>query len=454
MNLNSINPATGATVATFAATSPAQIERILRSAAPAQKEWALRSIATRAIPMRKAAALLKQRAGEYARIMAQEMGKPLKDGVAEINKCAAVCAHYAKASASYLAPRAEKTGAGKSYVRFDPLGVVLSVMPWNFPFWQAFRFIAPNLMAGNGAVLKHASSVPQCALAIESVLRDAGFPRDLFRSLLIGSKQVNRLIADPRIAAVTLTGSEAAGREVAQAAGRALQRVVLELGGSDAFIVLADANLKRAAVTAAQARTINAGQSCIAAKRFIVVDAVYEDFLKLFVAAMRKIRMGDPLRPDTDIGPQARRDLRDRLHRQVQSAVRHGAKLVLGGRVPRGHGAYYPPSVLTHVKRGNPAYSEEIFGPVAAVIRARDTEDALRIANDTRFGLGASLWTANVAVAERLAARIEAGSVFINGMVKTDPKLPFGGVKSSGVGRELGVEGIRQFVNIKTVCLI
>ncbi len=449
--MQSINPATGETVATFPATGPAEVDRILSAAQAAQQAWVQRPIAERAVPMRKVAALLKQRADGYARIMALEMGKPLRDGVAEANKCALVCEHYAEHAAAYLAPREEKTDAGRSYVRFDPLGVVLAVMPWNFPFWQVFRFIAPNLMAGNGGVLKHASSVPQCALAIETVMRDAGFPEDLFRSLLIGAQDVARIISDARIAAVTLTGSEAAGREIAQAAGRALKPVVLELGGSDPFIVLADADLKLAAETAAKARTINAGQSCIAAKRFIVVDTVYEEFLKLFVDAMRKIRVGDPLDPDTGIGPQARHDLRDELHRQVQAAIKQGAKLVLGGTVPVGPGAYYPPTVLTDVQHGNLAYSEEIFGPVAAVIRARDETEAIAIANDSRFGLGASLWTANPATAERLAARIEAGSVFVNGMVKSDPKLPFGGVKASGLGRELSVEGIREFVNIKTV---
>ena len=451
MNLTSINPATGETVATYPALKLDEVDKILGAAAAAQREWVQRPISERAIPMRKVAALLKERANDYAKLMAIEMGKPLKDGVAEVNKCALGCEHYAQHAAAYLAAREEKTDGAKSYVRFDPLGVVLAVMPWNFPFWQVFRFIAPNLMAGNGGVLKHASNVPQCALAIESVMRDAGFPKDLFRSLLMGSKDVAAVIADPRIAAVTLTGSEAAGREVGQAAGRALKPVVLELGGSDPFIVLADADVKLAAETAAKARTINAGQSCIAAKRFIVVDAVYQEFLKVFLEAMRNIRVGDPLDPATDIGPQARTDLRDELQQQVDASVEQGAKLVLGGRVPAGPGAYYPATVLTDVKRGNLAYHEEIFGPIAAVIRARDADDAIAIANDTRFGLGASLWTADLAQAERLAARIEAGSVFINSMVKSDPRLPFGGVKASGVGRELSVEGIREFVNVKTV---
>jgi succinate-semialdehyde dehydrogenase/glutarate-semialdehyde dehydrogenase len=447
----SINPATGDEVARFPMHTAGDIEKIIAAAKMAQKAWAQRPVAERARPMQKAAALLKERARDYARLMALEMGKPLRDGVAEAEKCAAACEHYADHAAEYLAPRDVKTDAGRSYVRFDPLGVVLAVMPWNFPFWQVFRFIAPNLVAGNGGLLKHASNVPQCALAIESVMRDAGFPRDLFRTLLIGSKEVAAVIEDARIAAVTLTGSEPAGRSVGEHAGKVLKPVVLELGGSDPFIVLADADLKLAAETAAKARNINAGQSCIAAKRFIVVSTVYDPFLEHFTAAMKDVTVGDPLDPKTGIGPQARRELRDDLHKQVQAAVRQGARVTLGGKVPEGPGAFYPPTILTGVKKGNIAYREEIFGPVAAVIRARDEADAIAIANDTRFGLGASLWTQSPATADRLVPQIEAGSVFVTGMVKSDPRLPFGGVKHSGVGRELSVEGIREFVNVKTV---
>lgn len=451
MSIASISPATGETLREFPEMPAAEVDEIIGAAVVAQRDWARRPIAERAQPMRKAAVLLRERAEDYGRLMALEMGKPLKDGIAEAQKCAVGCEHYAEHATEYLAPREIKTGAGRSYVRYDPLGVVLAIMPWNFPFWQVFRFIAPNLMAGNGGLLKHASNVPQCALAIEQLMRDAGFPRSLFRTLLIGSKPVRRIIEDPRIAAVTLTGSEPAGREVGQAAGRMLKPVVLELGGSDAFIVLADTDVKLAAESAARARCINSGQSCIAAKRFIVVDAIYDEFMKQFTAAMKAIRMGDPLDPGSDIGPQARRDLRDGLHRQVTTAVSQGARLVLGGQVPAGRGAYYPPTILTDVRHGNLAYHEEIFGPVAAVIRAQDEDDAIRIANDSSFGLGASLWTGNPATAERLVPRIEAGSVFVNDIVKSDPRLPFGGVKNSGVGRELGVEGIREFVNIKTV---
>jgi succinate-semialdehyde dehydrogenase / glutarate-semialdehyde dehydrogenase len=451
MAIESINPATGATLQRFEPTAPAEVDRILTDAVAAQRAWAQTPMAERAVLMRRVATLLKERAREYGVMMALEMGKPVKDGVLEAQKCAAGCEHYAEHAAAYLAPREIKTDAARSLVRYEPLGVVLAVMPWNFPFWQVFRFIAPNLMAGNAGVLKHASNVPQCALAIEQVMRDAGFPPDLFRSLLVGSGAVQQLIEDPRIAAATLTGSEPAGRAVGAAAGRELKPVVLELGGSDAFIVLEDADLDAAAKTAAYARCINSGQSCIAAKRFIVVAAVYDAFLERFVAAMKAQKMGDPLDETNTIGPQARHDLRDDLHAQVLQAVADGAQCVLGGNVPAGPGAYYPPSVLTDVKRGNLAYAEEIFGPVAAVIRARDAEDAIAIANDSRFGLGASLWTRNAARAEQWVTRIEAGAVFVNSFVKSDPRLPFGGIKHSGVGRELGAEGIHAFTNVKTV---
>jgi succinate-semialdehyde dehydrogenase / glutarate-semialdehyde dehydrogenase len=451
MTIESINPANGQVLKKFQPTPAAEVDRTLDASVAAQKAWAQLPIAERAKPMKKVAALLRERAPEYAKLMALEMGKPVKDGILEAQKCAAGCEHYAEQAANYLAERQIKTDASRSYVRYDPLGVVLAVMPWNFPFWQVFRFIAPNLMAGNGGVLKHASNVPQCALAIERVMHDAGFPKDVFRTLLIGSKEVTKLIEDPRIAAATLTGSEPAGRSVGEAAGKMLKPVVLELGGSDPFIVLKDADLAAAAKTAAYARCINSGQSCIAAKRFIVVDAVYDKFLAAFVDAMKAQAMGDPLDDKNTIGPQARTDLRDDLHAQVKKSVAQGARCVLGGQIPEGPGAYYPPSVLTDVKRGNVAYTDELFGPVAAVIRAKDEDDAIAIANDSKFGLGASVWTQNPATAEKLAAKIEAGSVFVNGFVKSDPRLPFGGIKHSGVGRELGAEGIHEFVNIKTV---
>jgi len=451
MAIETLNPATGALVRTYPEMERPEVDRILTEAVAAQHAWARGSFAERAAPMRKVAALLRERAQAYGALMALEMGKPLKDGAAEVTKCAWVCEYYAENAERQLAPRPEASDAGQSYVRFDPLGVILAVMPWNFPFWQVFRFIAPHLMSGNGGLLKHASNVPQCALAIEEVMHDAGFPKALFRTLLVGARRVRDLICDDRIAAVTITGSEPAGRQVAAAAGEALKPSVMELGGSDAFIVLADADLEAAARTAAVARTINAGQSCICAKRFIVVDAVHDAFLAKLAVAMKAVRMGDPTDPSSDIGPQARRELRDELHGQVTQAIAEGARPVLGCEVPPGPGAFYPPSILADVRPGTLAAREELFGPVAAVLRARDAEEAVDIANDSRFGLGASLWTSSPAEIERLVPRIEAGAVFVNGMVKSDPRLPFGGVKCSGYGRELGLEGIRAFVNVKTV---
>jgi succinate-semialdehyde dehydrogenase/glutarate-semialdehyde dehydrogenase len=451
MAIESLNPTTGERLATFPEMSSAEVDGVLSAAVRAQREWARTPFAQRATLMRRAGAILRERAQELARLMALEMGKPLKDGAAEVVKCAWVCEHYADHAETYLAPRAEPSDASRSYVRFDPLGVILAVMPWNFPYWQVFRFIAPHLMAGNGGILKHASNVPQCALSIEQVMHDAGFPRDLFRTILVGAKAVRGIILDDRIAAATITGSELAGRSVAAAAGEALKPSVLELGGSDPFIVLADADLDQAASTAAVARTINAGQSCICAKRFIVEAPVHDAFLDKLVAAMKAIRMGDPLDPATQMGPQARHELRDELHAQVRQAIAGGARPVLGCRLPDGPGAFYPPSVLADVPRDNLAAREELFGPVAAVLRAGSADEAVEIGNDSRFGLAASLWTGSAAEIERLVPRIEAGAVFVNGIVKSDPRLPFGGIKTSGFGRELGLEGIRAFVNAKTV---
>jgi succinate-semialdehyde dehydrogenase/glutarate-semialdehyde dehydrogenase len=451
MAIESLNPATGERLATFPEMQRDEVSAIVDAAVRAQREWARASFSERAVPMRRAAALLKERAQDYARLMALEMGKPLKDGAAEVTKCAWVCEWNADNAERLLAPRAEPSDGSRSYVRFDPLGVVLAVMPWNFPYWQVFRFIAPHLMAGNGGLLKHASNVPQCALSIEQVMKDAGFPPGLFRTLLVGSKAVRPLIQDDRIAAVTITGSEPAGRDVAEAAGRSLKPSVMELGGSDPFIVLADADVDEAAKVGAVARTMNAGQSCICAKRFIVEAPVHDRFLERLAAAMSSLKVGDPLDPATNVGPQARRELRDELHGQVQQAIAQGARPVLGCTVPAGEGAFYPPSILADVAADNVAAKEEIFGPVATVMRARDAEHAVEIANSTRFGLGAALWTRDLAKAERLVPLVEAGAVFVNGLVKSDPRLPFGGVKASGYGRELGLEGIRAFVNAKTV---
>ena len=451
MAIESVNPATGEVLETFREIGREDVERMLATAHAAFLEWRDARYVARAKNMRQAATILRTRKLDYARLMTLEMGKPIVQGEAEIEKCAWTCEYYADHAEALLAEQPRQTDASRSYVRFDPLGVVLAVMPWNFPFWQVFRFAAPALMAGNAAVLKHASNVPRCALTIEEIFRDAGFPRGLFATALVGSSAVPALIADRRVAAVTLTGSDHAGSQVAQHAGRELKKTVLELGGSDPFIVLADADLAAAASTAADARLVNSGQSCIAAKRFIVVEAVADRFLDRFVQELRSRRVGDPLARETQVGPQARVDLRDALHRQVEESVKRGAKLLLGGQVPPGKGAFYPATLLTAVDKGMPAFDEETFGPVAAVIRAKDEADAVRLANDSQFGLGASLWTQDRARAERMAAQIEAGSVFVNGLVKSDPRLPFGGIKRSGYGRELSEYGIREFVNIKSV---
>jgi succinate-semialdehyde dehydrogenase/glutarate-semialdehyde dehydrogenase len=402
--------------------------------------------------MRRAAEILRAEASELAHLMAREMGKPVRDGVAEAQKCALTCDFYAENAARFLAREPIKTEAGNSFVAFNPLGVVLAVMPWNFPFWQVFRFAAPGLMAGNGAVLKHASNVPGCALAIEDIFRRAGFPANLFRTLLIGSGRVETVIEHPLIRAATLTGSGAAGRAIARQAGGLLKKTVLELGGSDPYLVLEDADPEFAATVCTKARLINSGQSCIAGKRFIVVDAIRHDFEDRFVEQMAAARVGDPFKEDTRVGPLARRDLRDTLHRQVEASVAKGARCLLGGVIPEGRGAYYPPTVLTDVRAGMPAYDEELFGPVAAIIPVKNEEEAIAAANDSSFGLGAAVITRDSSRGERIAAElIESGCVFVNDAVRSDPRLPFGGIKESGYGRELSGYGIKEFVNIKTV---
>jgi succinate-semialdehyde dehydrogenase / glutarate-semialdehyde dehydrogenase len=451
MTIRSINPATEEVLETFQETSAPELDRAVAAAHAAFLEWRTVPVARRAPRMREAARILRSRRADYAKLMTLEMGKPIVQGEAEADKCAWVCEHYAEQAAAMLAEQPRETDAWKSYVRFDPLGPVLAVMPWNFPFWQVFRFAAPALMAGNAAILKHASNVPRCALTIAEVFREAGFPPDLFATVLVGAPAVATLIADPRIVAVTLTGSDRAGSSVAEQAGRALKKTVLELGGSDPFIVLEDADLAAAARTAADARLINSGQSCIAAKRFIVVEPAADRFLERFLDELRSRRMGDPLARETQVGPQARVELRDTLHRQVEESIKCGAGRLLGGELPAGKGAFYPPTLLAAVDKGMPAFDEETFGPVAAVIRAKDEVDAVRLANESPFGLGAALWTQDRARAERLAAQIEAGTVFVNGVVKSDPRLPFGGIKRSGYGRELSEYGIREFVNIKSV---
>ena len=451
MPIESINPATDETIKIYQEMTPQETAAAVEDAHAAWLSWRKTSFAERARPMKKAAEILQQRKHELARLMALEMGKPLKQGVAEAEKCAAGCDYYADHAEGHLAPEVIQTSAAKSYVAFDPLGVVLAVMPWNFPFWQVFRFAAPALMAGNAGVLKHASNVPGCALAIEEILREAGFPAGIFRTLLIGSKQVKAVIEHPLVRAVTLTGSTPAGKAVAAQAGAVIKKTVLELGGSDAYIVLEDADLDLAVNTCVTSRLINSGQSCVNAKRFIIVESLRAAFTERMVAAMRAKKMGDPLAEGTDIGPQARPDLRDELHAQVTSSIAKGAKLLLGGELPPGKGSFYPPTVLTDVKPGMPAYDEELFGPVAAIISARDEADAVRIANDTIFGLGAAVFTKDVAKGERLTRDLEAGCTFVNTLVASDPRLPFGGIKEAGYGRELGSYGIREFMNVKTV---
>ncbi len=452
MTIRAINPANGDVIATYDEMAPAAVGGIIEEVHEAFLGWRRASFAERAAPMRRAAAILRDNAGEYARLMALEMGKPVREGVAEVRKCATVCDFYAENAERFLAPETIATEARKSFIAFNPLGVVLAVMPWNFPFWQVFRFAAPGLMAGNAAVLKHASNVPGSALAIEDIFRKAGFPPNLLRTLMIGSGQVEAVIENPLVRAVTLTGSGPAGRAVARKAGEMLKKTVLELGGSDPYLILEDADLELAATVSARGRLINGGQSCIAAKRFIAVEKIRPSFEELFVEKMRATKMGDPLREDTQIGPQARHDLRDALHRQVEASIAKGASCLLGGAIPDDRGAYYPPTVLTEVREGMPAYEEELFGPVAAIIPVEDEEEAIAAANDSAFGLGGAVLTRDLARGERIAAeRIESGCVFVNEFVRSDPRLPFGGVKESGYGRELSAYGIKEFVNIKTV---
>lgn len=452
MAIESLNPATGEKIAEYHEMDSAEVDAILTKADHVFREWRTTSFAERAKLMKRAGEILRSRNDEYARLMTAEMGKTVAQGRAEAEKCAWVCDYYAENAEKFLSEEVVTTDAARSFITFQPIGIVLAVMPWNFPFWQVFRFAAPALMAGNAGVLKHASNVPGCALAIEEVFNQAGFPENLFRTLMIGSRAVGDVIENPLVKAVTLTGSTPAGKSVASKAGNVLKKTVLELGGSDPYIILADADLDLAAQTCVNSRLINAGQSCIAAKRFIVVESVREEFEGRFVSLMRAKKMGDPLVDGMDLGPQARHDLRDDLHNQVQRSIQQGAHLILGGKIPDSKGAYYPPTVLTNVKKGMTAYEEEMFGPVAAIIPVKDEEEAIQVANDSIFGLGAAVFTRDVKRGEKIAAeRIEAGCCFVNSLVKSDPRLPFGGVKESGYGRELAAFGIREFVNIKTV---
>lgn len=454
MALQSINPATGKLLKNWVEHSVAQVDDYVVKAHEAFCGWRRSGFSERSRLLLLAAQILEKEKKDLARLMSDEMGKPILQAISEIEKCAMVCVYYAENAEKILAPETIATDSGASYVRFDPLGPILAVMPWNFPFWQVFRFAAPALMAGNVCLLKHSSNVQGCATAIEEIFRQAGFPEHVFANLRVGSAQVAALIAHPLVRAVTLTGSEQAGIQVAEQAGRNLKKVVLELGGSDPFIVLADAPMKICLSTAVNARMINNGQSCIAAKRFIVEAKILDRFRSEFVAAVSALKVGDPFDESNDLGPLARADLVDELERQVQESVRRGALILTGGmRLSDHHGFYFQPTVLGDVRPGMPAYDEELFGPVAALISARDAEDAVRIANDTSFGLGASIWTRDLDQAEKLAVAIEAGMVFINGLVKSDSRLPFGGVKRSGFGRELSQYGIKEFVNIKTVVI-
>lgn len=452
MAMIALNPATGLTIREYDEMAPEEVVRAVEAAHTAFLSWRRTDFAERALLMKAAARVLREKANDYSILMASEMGKPVTQGRAEVEKCAWVCEYYADNAGQFLQPEPVETDASKSFVSFQPLGVVLAVMPWNFPLWQVFRFAAPALMAGNVGILKHASNVPGCALAIEEVFTQAGFPSDVFRTLLVGSGQVDAIIENPHVKAVTLTGSTPAGIAVARKSGEMLKKTVLELGGSDPYLILEDADLDSAVSTCVASRLLNSGQSCINAKRFLVVEPLRSSFEKLFVERMRAQVVGDPIEENTEVGPQARTDLRDELHEQVTQSIAKGARCLLGGEVPNGPGAFYPPTVLTDVTRGMPAYDEELFGPVAAIIPVLDEAEAIEVANDSCFGLGAAVFTKNVSNGERIATtELDAGACFVNSFVKSDPRLPFGGIKESGYGRELSHYGIREFVNIKTV---
>ncbi len=451
MAIATINPATGETVATFDEHSAGEVERRVALADSAFRSWRSSPFPERSAVLVRAAEILEAEKARFGEILTLEMGKPIGAAIAEVEKCASCCWFYAEHAAAFLADEPAETDAKRSFVRYQPIGVVLAVMPWNFPFWQVFRFAAPAVMAGNVGLLKHASNVPQAALAIEEIFTRAGAPAGVFQTLLVGSGAVQALIDDPRIAAVTLTGSEGAGIAVGRAAGAQIKKAVLELGGSDPFLVMPSADLPRAVATAVKARTINNGQSCIAAKRFIVHREIAAEFEKEFVRGMAALKVGDPRDPSTEIGPLATAKIREELDDQVRRSIAAGARCLTGGRSLDGPGNFYPPTVLADPVEGSPAYSEETFGPVAVLFTVDTLEQAIELANATPFGLGASAWTSDPAERDRLVEGIEAGSVFINGMVKSDPRLPFGGIKRSGFGRELSVHGIREFVNVKTV---
>ncbi len=451
MPLKSVNPATGDLIKEFPEMSPEKVEKIIIAANEAYLKWRRYDLEKRCELIKNAGVQLLKEKENYARIITSEMGKPITQSIAEVEKCAWVCQYYAENAKNILADEIIETDASESFVSFEPLGVILAVMPWNFPFWQVFRFAAPALTAGNGAVLKHASNVSMCALAIEDVFLKAGFPENLFRALLIPSNSVKNVIDNNLIKAATLTGSEFAGSMVASECGKKLKKTVLELGGSDPFIILKDADVAESASVGVKARIINNGQSCIAAKRFIVAEEVYDEFMEKFIDNISRLKVGNPMEKDCDLGPIAREDLLLELEAQIKKSVEKGATIITGGKRLTGNGFFIEPTILTGIKKGMPAYEEEIFGPVASVIKFKTEEEAIDIANDTSFGLGASIWTKDIERGKYLAHKIESGSVFINGMVKSDPRLPFGGVKKSGYGRELSHYGMKEFVNIKTI---
>jgi len=450
--LKSINPYTDELIKEYPEMSSSEIDEIVRSADIAFENWKNVGFDERAKLMKNAAAVLIERKNDLAKLMTMEMGKPILQSIAEVEKCAWVCEYYSENAEQFLSDEIIKSDASKSFVSYKPLGVVLAVMPWNFPLWQVFRFAAPGLMAGNAGILKHSSNVSGCALAIEDIFNEAGFPRNLFRSILVKSSKMDKVIEHPLIRAVTLTGSVPAGKAVAAKAGAVLKKTVLELGGSDPYLILDDADIEHASATCVTARMINGGQSCIAAKRFIIVESVYNEFVKLFSEKMSQIKMGDPVDEENLLGPQASKSLRDELHQQVVKSVELGAELLLGGTIPDLNGAFYPATILANVKKGMPAYDEELFGPVAALIKVKDEAEAIQVANDSIFGLGAAVFTKDIVKGEKIAKeKVHAGACFVNTFVKSDPRLPFGGVKESGYGRELSQIGIKEFVNIKTI---
>jgi succinate-semialdehyde dehydrogenase/glutarate-semialdehyde dehydrogenase len=452
MAIATVNPATGETIRTFSALTDAEVEIKLELAQQTFTQHQQTSLEERAKSLNRAAEILESDRERLAALATLEMGKTYTSAIAEVEKCALVCRYYAEHGAQFLADVPVSTDGTKSWVRFEPIGIVLAVMPWNFPYWQVFRFAAPALMAGNVGLLKHASNVPQCALAIEEVLHQAGFIPGAFQTLLIPAEKVSNLVADPRVKAVTLTGSEPAGRQIASTAGQHLKKTVLELGGSDPFIVLDSADIEQAVSTAVKARMLNNGQSCIAAKRFIVTEKIAELFEKAFVAKFQGLKIGDPMNSATDLGPLATPQILNDLEKQVQESLHKGATLLTGGhRLTTLAGNYYEPTILTNIPKDSPAYAEELFGPVASLFRVRNVQEAIQLANDTAFGLGSSAWTQDLEEQQLLIKQLQVGSVFINGMVKSDPRLPFGGTKNSGYGRELSVQGMHEFVNIKTV---